>query len=277
MKLLPAVALAMLLLVPAQAAAVGIGPARMEMDFEPNLDRDFSVQVRNGDNISAGFRMYASGDLANYVTFRETNFTLAAGEVKTVTFNLKLPASLEPGRRDSGIGVVQEASGGAALAAQVGVEMQFWMYVPYPDSYISVSISHSKPQLGSQMGFDVTFGNPARNNLTASMEMEIRDSNGTVHERFDFGSSYIAVGDSKTVHATWVPKGPGDYGAVARAYYDQDITAKESRFSVPKGPGQAPTGGIILPSINLVPYMAVIVLLVIAIAMVLVWPKEARK
>ena len=266
-------------LLSAQANAVGIAPSTMPINFEPNLDINSSVQVRNSANSSVDFGLYASGDLARYITFEKSTVTFGPGEIRALKFNIKLPATLEPGKHKNAIGVLEVLPAGGGVAAQIGVEMLLWVYVPYPDNYIAVDIANSGPALNQRTEFTVTLSNPARNDLTTTADLEIRDASDMMMDRFELGSGYIKVGESRTFQAGWTPRKAGDYKAVARASYVGNTTVKEKKFTV-KVPATAPIPGFAgveeVPP-NLIPYFALIIVLVIAIIMVLVWPKGVKK
>lgn len=271
-------AVMVVVLLSARADAIGIGPGNLPVDFEPNLDSNFSFYIRNSANVSADFNVYASGDLSSYITLEKSTVTLGPKEIRTLSFNLKLPATLEPGRHDNAIGVVEATVPDAPMAAQLSVQMLLWVSVPYPDNYIAVSVANSKPELNEKTEFTVALSNPSKNDLTATANLEIRDKNDTLLERFLLGSAYIAVGDSKTFQAGWTPRLAGDYKAVARAYYVGETTVKEKTFTV-KVPMAAPVPALVWEEAppNLIPYVALIILLVIAIVMVIIWPKDVRK
>jgi len=267
------------LLLSEPAWAIGIGPGRIEADFQPGAEYDYSFQVLNNEKRTIDVELYVSGDLAKYITLSENSTTLLPGEAKIFNFHIKMPEELEPGKHDTRIGAVEAVSPEAPLAARAGVELQFWVHVPYPEKYIAVDIIYSQPEINQTMEFNVTLSNPVKVNLTPSADMEILKDD-IVLERFDFGEVFLPSGSSHTFRTNWTATEEGAYKAIARAYYEGETTRKEVMFSIeaPRAEPQQPAPqkveekGSALYS----PYALLIILIIIAIVIVILWP-EGKK
>ena len=138
--------------------AIGLNPSRLIIDFEPNLEKTVTYNVINNEGKELEVSVYVSGELKDYVTLKETKITVAPGEVKPFTVNLKLPSKLDkPGTYDTRVGVVGTvpltAGGGAQVAARVGVESQLWVRVPYPGKYASIALDAPNVKVGENVEF----------------------------------------------------------------------------------------------------------------------------
>jgi len=280
---LAASAILAFLTVPILAAAVGMSPARMELNFQPGFEQDYTFQVFNNDGKTLDIRLYASGDLAEYITLSQSNVTLAIGETKTFSFHVKLPQSLEPGKRDTRIGAVEMVPPGAAVAAVSGVEMQFWVYVPYPEKYIAVDIATiNVPKPNRTMNFTVTLTNPVNASIDTTADFEIQDANNTTLDRFELGGAFLKKNEFKTFPVSWIVPAYGDYKAVARANYAGQTTRKEVRFGAAEPQTQQPQPQPAVqqpaqPDMWQSPYTYIIALLIIAIIAVALWPEKKRR
>ena len=56
-------------------ASLGLSPAKIDVDFEPNLKETFDFRVRS-DKGEQTIGIYAKGDLAEYVSFDNGSYNL---------------------------------------------------------------------------------------------------------------------------------------------------------------------------------------------------------
>lgn len=259
--------------------AIGIGPGRIEVDFEPGSEQDYSFQVLNNEDRRIEVELYVSGDLAEYVVLSQENASLSPGETKIFSFHVEMPGTLEPGKHDTRIGAVEAVSPQAPLAARAGVELQFWVYVPYPEKYISIDIVHSESKVNESMEFNITLRNPVKVDLTATADLEILKDD-VVLERFELGEIQLQNGSSHVFQAQWTVPEEGAYKAVARAHYEGETTKKEIAFSLelPKAqPKPEEKKEREVPSILYSPYTLLIALIIMAIIIVWLWPQPKKK
>jgi len=271
------------LMLSAPALGIGIGPGRIEVTFVSNTEQDMDFYVSNQGEGNLSITLYAGGELGKYITLAENNATLSPKSVKNYRFHIKMPATLEPGKHLATIGAVEAAAPEGMVAAVAGVELQLWVYVAYPQKYVSVIITHTKPEAGMPVAFNVTLFNPVNSTVATTADLQILDANDTALERFDFGSLNISAGETRTVVAEWIPPAEGGYKAVARAYYGSETTRTEMGVKVasakpePAPPAPAAPQEIIKEAIKnptQSPYTLLIVLLIAAIVAVAVWPTK---
>jgi hypothetical protein len=277
--------LAVLVVLSAPALAIGIGPGRIEVKFEPSMNATYEVQVINTEDSTEEVQPFVSGDLQNYITMDKTPIKLAPGEAKKFTFSVSMPASLTPGRHDTNIGVVGMPPSGAMVGAVAGAEIQFWVYVDYPQKYIAIETIYTRPFIGQQMFINVTLINPVNSTITASADLEIDEikNNSIMLDRVDFGSLSLLSGETRTFQANFTPPEAADYSMVSRAYYDGGPTKSEVGFTLtapgapvqPSAPTETPAP-ITAADMWKSPYTYVIIILVLIILAVLVWPEKRR-
>jgi len=271
------------LMLSAPALGVGIGPGRIEMTFASNMEQDMDFYVSNQGEENLSVNLYAGGELGKYITLAENNATLPAKSVRNFRFHIRMPATLEPGRHLASIGAVEAAAPDGMVVAVAGVELHLWIYVAYPEKYVSVMITHTKPEAGTPVAFNVTLFNPVNSTVATSADLQILDANDTTLERFDFGSLNLSAGETRTVEAEWIPPAEGGYKAVARAYYGSETTRTEMGVKVasakpepappaPNAPQEIIKEAIKNPTQS--PYTLLIVLLIAAIVAVAVWPTK---
>ncbi|MBI2045183.1 hypothetical protein HYT23_03930, partial [Candidatus Pacearchaeota archaeon] len=76
-----------------QVSALGIIPAIVEDEFSPGLEKIITYRVME-ENPNKEIKIYAEGDLAQYVSFDKEKI-MGSGEFIAT---LKLPAEIKPGR-----------------------------------------------------------------------------------------------------------------------------------------------------------------------------------
>jgi len=117
-------------------ASLGLIPASIETDFEPNLKFFANFRV-SGASSEQKLEVYATGDLVEYVTFDKTELTGQEG----FTAYVDLPERVEkPGRNNLIIRVaeVKEEAGGIGARLEVGGLIV--VKVPYPGKYAEIKL-----------------------------------------------------------------------------------------------------------------------------------------
>lgn len=71
------------------ALTASIGNSRMVLRVAPGQSIGRSILVQNVNNVSVTINLLPDGDLANYITIAENNFTLLPGDEKKVNFTIQ--------------------------------------------------------------------------------------------------------------------------------------------------------------------------------------------
>ena len=92
-----------LLLANVLAITGSIGNARMVLNLQPGEEIEKYILIRNVNQEDLSINLTVSGDLEEYVTLKENNFEIKAGEEKKVYFTIVSP---NPGTTETKINIV---------------------------------------------------------------------------------------------------------------------------------------------------------------------------
>jgi len=100
--------LLLLTLVGSALAAVGIGPAQVDLNFDSSSEpQTVTLYAINLGDAQTRVQISTDGDLASYVTFDSTNFLLGAGETKPVEATVDVPEDYAKGAYEIYINVAE--------------------------------------------------------------------------------------------------------------------------------------------------------------------------
>ena len=206
--------------------ALGMGPARVEVNFAPGLEISNTYYVYS-DDVSKKLELYAAGDLAEYVEFDKKEITGRESFIAT----LKLPDSIEkPGEHRIHIGVrekVDEELTGTAIGTAVAIEVIIFVYVPYPGRYVEVSVNSHNVNIGEPVNFEMNVISRGKEDVDISPRIEIISQEKTVETLWlkdRFLSNQQSLKLKKTLDTT--NYNPGTYNAVAIVDYGEVAEAR---------------------------------------------------
>lgn len=219
--------------------AIGITPSRVTFNFKPNMEGSDQFCVLNTAKTQLNVELYISGALAQYMDISAKEVHFAEGEyIRCFVYYYKLPETLEPGLHDTRIGALEaappETTEGTTISTRAGVEMQFWVEVPYPGKYLKLLV-----------------GIPDTNNVNTripvelsvkSLGTEITRFNGSV-DIFDYSgnklvtlkSSTETIGSQSTrsVMLEWAgTTTPGVYRAIGHVTYESGTANATKEFRI---------------------------------------------
>ena len=216
--------------------AIGIGPPRITIDFQPNLEQDISYIVINNLDIAVNVQLYVKGDLNYSVILDQTSFELKPNELKEFTVHLKLPPSIDtPGTHEIRIGALETPATMAegTVGAKAGVESQLRIIVPYEGKYITADIEATDAGIGETVYFTVSISNIGKediNNIQAVIDIYEQD-NKIAAVKTD--STSIKAGESAELKAEWIAQAEaGLYKTVANIDYDGNEKTVETEFKI---------------------------------------------
>jgi len=218
--------------------AIGIGPARVIIDFEPNLEMDLEYYILNNIDLPINVDMYTKGDLNEYITFDESSFKLNPGKSKIIIAHLSLPEKLDqPGTNQGRIGALASPIGGegAMVAAKAGVESQLYIEVPYEGKYLSAKIDVNDVKVGETAEFIVTVSNQGKEDITdVNSIIEVYDKEDIKITEISTNQQGLKAGETKELKAEWNTQNaqPGSYKAKALINYDGDEKQIETGFNI---------------------------------------------
>ena len=201
------------------SAIVGVSPGGYEVDFQPGLKESYIFRYSFDAGVHA--RVYAKGDLAEYVTL-STDSLVGGG---TVIATLDLPGEVEvPGDHKLYIGAEQQADeqgGGVGIIGNVrGVIL---VKVPYPGKYASIADFHvTNANQGEPVNFTLYVNNLGKEAISVDAFVEIFDKSDSSVEIIYLGGEQIPTTGSRKFHRQFPTTNykPGDYKARAIVKYE---------------------------------------------------------
>lgn len=238
MRLFSLAAIFLFLMAP-HTCAIGIGPSRVVLDFEPNMEQALGYQVLNNGDSILYVEMYARGDLAEYITLHETYAKLDPRTSKGFTYDLKLPSFLEPGTHDIRIGALESSANiagegdGTAIGARAGVEQQLWIKVPFPGKYVRASLTAPDVSIGHSIDFTIDMESYGTEDVTVFCGIEIFDADNNSVVSLDAGDTFLESKQNAQLTAHWEGTiKAGTYRAVATMEYGGEVSTAEKYFHV---------------------------------------------
>ncbi len=219
--------------------ALGVSPGRTTIDFKPSLERSVNFEIINSEGKDLEFGLSIDGELAEYVNLGNRKISVSAGEdKKTFSYDLKLPASLEPGLRTARIIITEIpkdlGSSESYVAATLAVATQLHVNVPFPGKYASSGFI----VYNTEQGEDITFVFP----VVAKGEFDLTSVHANIdiynkaNEKvasFNTKSISIKSSDKKELVHKWNGNlSIGEYRADATLIYDDGTLNLERIFSV---------------------------------------------
>lgn len=208
--------------------ALGIGPAKTELDFQPNYEFSVDYMVV-GIPPEQKLEVYAKGDLVEYVEFDKTNLT---GE-ENFKASVKLPPDIEkPGPNKLYIGVREIKEGRGGIGARVAVEALIVVYVPYPGKYAEISFSVNNVNVGEPINFVVEVNNLGKEDITVKTDIEVYSAKNLI-ETLNLGSKFIKTQTKEIFTKQLNSSGykAGKYKAIAIVDYGK-IIKEEKEFKI---------------------------------------------
>jgi len=220
------------------ASCLGISKLR-GIYFEPNLNQDFAFCVTNSKDTEFPVMLTKSGALAEYLTFKDSEFTLKPRERKCTEFNLKLPRSLDTyGPHKIKLTARQVTKQGeGAIRTIVAVNTRLGVFVPYPEKYVSVSVKAKDVNENEPVQFQLLATNLGQKDVDAvSARLDIfgADDYSNFVTSLYTDTKSIKSTEKETFYSTFNTHGlkPGNYKTDVTLYYDGETSEKEKRFKI---------------------------------------------
>lgn len=211
--------------------ALGVSPAKVEANFQPDLTTTISYSVYSKDP-NMELELYVGGDLAEYVQLNKKK--LVGGGSFTVT--IKLPHSIEkPGQHKIYVGVremVDEELVGSAIGTSVTIQSVIIIYVPYPGKYLEMSLKSHNVNVGGVVDFELDVVSYGEEDIVISPKIDIVSDNETIQTLL-FNERLLKSRESFKLHKILDTFGynPGRYKATAFIIYNR-IAKAETNFKI---------------------------------------------
>ncbi len=212
------------------AAAIGIAPGRIIINFVPGFNKTYRFYVRGG---TAGIPINIScrGDLCEYIKPSiDEQILLNPGEIRWFSVTVELPEEIEkPGKHECKLIAAEVVPGepGTGVAAYSAVGAQIWIYVPYPGKYLEARLSAPNVGLSEPVPFTISLTSRGLENVTASGVIKVADVEGKNLATLYTNQKLIESRTSDSMEAVWDTAGmpPGKYYATATVEYGSEKPA----------------------------------------------------
>lgn len=219
--------------------SLGVSPAKIDVDFAPNLKWDFTINVINNEGKPLDVMLYSQGPLADSVSFREKSIHMGADEYsKPVAVTLNLPDKIEePGLHEILIVVKegQKAVGDEpiSIGSSLNVVSMLRVNVPYQGKYAKAALFISEADPGQEVTFAVEVQNLGKEDISAAgAKISIAGPDGKVVARVDTDEKPVVSMTKRELIAKWMPSEVGRYSAEAVVDYDGKETSASKEFNV---------------------------------------------
>jgi len=154
------IAMLLFVLVTQSVNALGVAPSRKVIDYSTE-PQTLTARIINNDNKDMKVMLYPQGELADYVKLAQNTFTLKASEAeKEFSYNLQLPANLEPGTKNLSIIIIEvpldiklPENSQTTIISTVSVAHQLRINVPYPGTFAEGILYISEGNAGDTITF----------------------------------------------------------------------------------------------------------------------------
>jgi hypothetical protein len=222
------VVLAVVILFCSRAYAVsGISPGTYSLDFVSNQKIELPFEIIGDEG--AQYKIVAEGDLASYVSFNKKVLNGPGKVTATLSFPEDIPS---PGQHTIFVSAMQQATGKGGISLLAVVKGMINVRVPYPDEYISASITATSANAGKPVNLVVSVSNLGKKDISTRTSVVIYDSSNRSIANIPFGKRDIESLKSTEFESQLNTEGylPGLYRAEAIVEYSNKKTKAETSF-----------------------------------------------
>lgn len=217
------------------AYSVGISPAEVNINFEPNLERTVTYNVRSNMAKPMYVLAQVTGSLSEYASLDKNEVYLEPGEYGQFKVHIKLPKSIDrPGYHIISFIATESQGTGGTVGARGEVISLIRIFVQYPGKYLGIELQASDAKIGDDVNFKVKLRNLGKEMVnSASAVIDIYDENKKIASVNTNEKSVEVLKDAELT-AKWNTKGqkPGNYRAVAKVRYDEKTGEAEDSFRI---------------------------------------------
>lgn len=206
------------------------------LDFEPNMDFEYSYQVNPTRGTTQDYVFYAIGNLEEYISFIPERLN-NVHDYENPSFRVKIsfPDSMEPGLHRQRICVGETGSAGTgAISVRTAACASIHVLEVYPDVYLISEFTSTNANIGDPIYFEISvqnWGEPEITSLYA--EIDIMEGQKKL-ETVSTTTISLASRESGILTASLDTSNynAGNYNAVARLKYAGREDILESSFRV---------------------------------------------
>ena len=216
------------------AYALGITPARTTINFEPNLNQEFTVTILNNQNKETRVDISLEGNLKQHISLEKNTVTLKPNENKKLNFKVNLPEKIEkPGNHDIEIVIteipLEPKSTQTTVQAAVSVSSQIRIKIPYPGKYAEADLEIYS--LDDKVFITIPIFNLGQETIKPFANIKILQQDKKLA---DITTNPIELNSkqNKKIKAEWDAPSIGKYKVTAKVFYANKEIDLEKEFLV---------------------------------------------
>lgn len=229
-----------LLLVLQGVSAIGITPARININFEPGLRQQVNFSVLNSEGKDMSVTFSVRGALSEYITLSQEFADFSSSEKeKSFSYWVELPESFDsPGKYEGEIVALEVSKdvkeAGTFVGASLAVITQCYVHVPYPDEYLETEFKIVSSEQGNNILFLIPIINRGKKDiLDVSAVIDIYSPSGEKVGSVESSSGFLKKLERKEISSSWVADvSPGIYTANVTISYNGNEIFLGKNFEV---------------------------------------------
>ena len=216
--------------------------AWVKLDYRPNLEFAQSYRIITTSEHTQDYRLYVTGDLAEYVTLEPSDYLkdVAPGDGPSFTAILKLPPGLDekvsPGIHQIRIGAQETSGAGGAIGVLTGIEGIIDVKFLQPGKYLEATLNINDVEVNKPANIKVSVYNGGREDIKrvkAMIEVYDYEDNQVATLYTEEKSLKSNVRDVLNAKLNTEGLKSGEYRAIATVYYDgEELKTNEDRFRI---------------------------------------------
>ena len=222
-------------------SAIGVTPARYDMQFTSGFDHEFKFDVLNNQNKQITVQLSLSRDMNGFATLSDNELVIPPLSRGPFTVHLTLPQTTDamehPGRNILEVLIVEKSPDeGTGVGSKTGVIPLVVVNVPYPQRYAQIKqFSTGSTNEGGNLSMSFAVENLGNETLSGtSARVDLLDNDGQVIATKTFSDITVPFKQAFQKEFMFVTDQlpPQDYSAVLAYTYDQTTIKKNVTFRI---------------------------------------------
>ena len=208
------------------ASALGISPAKQEIDFSPGAEYEFIYNIFTESEDSL-IKIEIAGDLAEFA-FPSKSEVKGSG---SFSLKVKLPDKIEqPGFHTIGVQVREVSASEGVIATSVAIHSNIKIFVSYPGKYAELSLSVSDGNIDSEIPVNVKIINRGSERVVTDLKIDFLTQNWEFVYKMPFTSKIIEPNGESSFSSSLNTSGykAGNYFAEAILDFGEIVKANQT-------------------------------------------------
>ena len=206
------------------SAALGITPAKQEVDFLPGKVYEFTFTIIS-DSSDKIIDLYLDGDLSAYGSLSTTQIVGSESFLVTIT----LPDEMSPGPHNIFVRGIEAVSENDFIGTRIDIGAPIRIFAPYPGRYADMQLSIANGNVDEQIPIELLVSNKGQENLYLEPYIDFY-SNGKKIDTLSYKPAEVLASEERYFRKYLSTAGykPGDYVGIATIDYGEISTINQS-------------------------------------------------